>query len=614
MTHARPEEIHDHAYGFRPSEHVASCADCRRAADAVAAERGSLKDALREGPREIPADFLARLESVRASRRRIGAPALAAAALLLGALLWILSQPKIPVVPPSPPSATPTYEEDLEMLLKQLRSPSPLNQELARMAFRKYAGVAIPVLERAHADPVLIDECRGFNDADREAYRKAQTTKLTFRAESSLTEAIEVLRNAGGLNLHIAGVPNPDEIRVTLALKDASMVEVLDQLSLATKLPWGRSTGLIPEKLYRADPPSYQPVFLFGMSTRDPLTAVPIRVRSLRAWAAEQARLAPESRTEEQTAHLFRRLARAADPSLWSYLDSPRPEVRRLAERTLRDLYAPPSPPPQTARDLELDRSRITAVFEEKPVREILLDLGTTIVLDPRVELPGTGITFKVKDLPLKNVLKLLSVQNSLELFIENDWVLMTKPEWLPFRRGPGPGLWASPEEALQAEEAIDGLASPDPARRERGTTIAREAGRRGLEWLDHASLAGDPSQIRPYTDGIRQILSDLGIRYADAPGATAEQSLTPAQKAILERKLVLKSPGRTLAQLLQDHGIKARLESTPTTPLLVVSPGMSVESLLRAVTAPLGLGFSMDGDTVVIDTAEKAWKAVEKK
>src|SRR5215471_6680695 len=60
MTHATSEEIHDHAYGFRLSEHVAGCAECGRAVDAVAAERETLRDVLDEDPARAPAELLER--------------------------------------------------------------------------------------------------------------------------------------------------------------------------------------------------------------------------------------------------------------------------------------------------------------------------------------------------------------------------------------------------------------------------------------------------------------------------------------------------------------------------------------------------------------------------
>jgi hypothetical protein len=48
--------------------------------------------------------------------------------------------------------------------------------------------------------------------------------------------------------------------------------------------------------------------------------------------------------------------------------------------------------------------------------------------------------------------------------------------------------------------------------------------------------------------------------------------------------------------------------------PLLVSSPNIRVDSLLGALTDPLGLDFYMDGDTIVVDTEKNVRAAVEKK
>ena len=107
MSHATSEEIHDHAYGFRLSEHVSGCADCRRLADAVTTERETLRDVLDENAPSAPPELLRRLETVRPARGRFGPAALAAAAVLLAALAWILLHGGIRIdsaVPAAPPT------------------------------------------------------------------------------------------------------------------------------------------------------------------------------------------------------------------------------------------------------------------------------------------------------------------------------------------------------------------------------------------------------------------------------------------------------------------------------------------------------------------------------
>jgi hypothetical protein len=619
MTHATPEEIHDHAYGFCLSEHIAACASCQRRADAVADERQTLKDALRETPMEAPADLLGQIEHARARRRRLGAPALAAAALLLGALAWMLFQPRSPVVPPETPSATSTHEEDLEQILEQLKSSSPLRQELARMALKKYGGLAIPALERAKADPTLIEECRGFNLQDQEMLRKAQTTRLTVAWEGKpLVDAIDQVRTASGFNFVISQVPNPYEMRVTLSLKNASVVEILDGLKSVTQLPWGRILGRDQQKSIPVDPSTYAPIFLFGRESDPAPSSAPVRIRSLRGWAAEQLRVPPDRRTAEEEARLILRLAHAADPSLWEYLDSPRAELRRRAEEGLRRLYGPPPVVPPLPMERNLAKQISSLSYENQPSGDILLDLGfqegVALVLDPRLEIPEVPTTFQTKDLSVNNNLKLFLTQQSLSAAIFGGALLITKPEWRPFRLPEMGPLWTTPDDARRAESVIDDLASGDAVLQERARTVAREAGRDGLRWICHGRSGIDPSRISRFSDALDAQASQMGVMFAEAAGAAYQQDLSPTQRALLSKPLSLKSRDQTLEALLKSKEIKLRLQAPMASPVLVSSPSIRVDTLMVALTRPLGLDFMVDGDTIVVDTVEKVRKAVENK
>jgi hypothetical protein len=616
MTHATPEEIHDHAYGFRISEHVSGCASCRQAADAVAGEREALKDALRDSSQPMPADLLVRLGSVGRPRRRFGAPALAAAALLLGALTWMLFQPRGPVAPLTSATAT-TPEEDLEKLLERLKGPSPLKQELARLAFRKYGGIALPVLERAKADPILIDECRGFNDADRTAYRKAQTTRLTVKwQDTSLIQAIDRLRQASGLNFHITGIPNPDAINADLQMTDATVLEILDRLSQITKIPWGRSAGLDPRFApYR--PNTYAPVFFFGAETPAPGAFAPVRVPSAQPWVDALLR-DPESLSVDEVRRRLPGLIPGIHEGLWLLLDSSRPEIRQLAADALRRAYGPSPEPSRSALEAELTRQTVTDSFEQIPCQDVLLSIGSSkgvpLVQDPRLPIDHRLVTFKVKDLNLKNSLKLLVSQFSLDILVCDHWVLITQKDLAPYRpRDPQP-MWRAPDEAKEIQGWIADLASDDPTRHQRAREAAKEAGRGGLDWLVHASSATEPPLSTRYGEVLRSVATELGIRLADQPASAAAQPLTPAQKAIRSRTLKLKSADKTLETLLKENGVKTRFLSPVSDPILVAGGDLPVDALLRAVLHPLGLDYFMDGETVVIDTADKARAAVERK
>jgi hypothetical protein len=619
MTHATPVELHDHAYGFQLSEHIASCADCRRAVDAITVERQGLKDVLREVRVEVPADLLVRLEAPRAPRRKFSAPALIAAAVLLGALTWLLFQPKMHVEPPPSPASASTHEEDLEKIIGQLKSSSPLKQELARMALKKYGGIAVPLLERAKADPVLIEECRGFNLKDQEAYRKAQSTRLTVAwKDTPLPDAIDQLRSSSGINFHVTSVDNPYEIRITLKLQNASIVEILDQLKTLTKLSWGRSQGLNPPKSMLVDPPAYEPILVFGTEAPAPRSSAPVRIRSIRGWAAEQLRLKPDTRTAVEYKGLFQRLTLAADPSVWDYLDFAREDVRKLAEDSLRTLYGPPAPDPRYPLNLKLEETVLNITGDtEKSYADEILALGRAevpIFWDPRLEIPQESITFKVKDLALKHCLKLLIGQKSLDYYVFPEWILITKPEWLPFRISVDTPLWTTVEEVGRAETVIEDLASEVPARQERAAVDAKEAGRRGLSWLVHGNNGVDSKLHRRFLDASASLAADLGIPIANRGREGARQKLTPAQTAILDRTLQVETKSLPLDALLKGQGVKVRMAGPVNPPLLVGAPALTVSNLLRAVTQPLRLDFYLDGDTIVVDTEQNVRAAVEKK
>jgi hypothetical protein len=96
--------------------------------------------------------------------------------------------------------------------------------------------------------------------------------------------------------------------------------------------------------------------------------------------------------------------------------------------------------------------------------------------------------------------------------------------------------------------------------------------------------------------------------------GGAYQQDLTPAQLAILSKPLSIKSRDKTLDALLKAKGIRIRFQAPMAMPLLVSSPNIRVDSLLGALTDPLGLDFYMDGDTIVVDTEKNVRAAVEKK
>ncbi|HVR85812.1 MAG TPA: hypothetical protein VMU54_15950, partial [Planctomycetota bacterium] len=405
---------------------------------------------------------------------------------------------------------------------------------------------------------------------------------------------------------------------VTMKLENASVVEILDQLAAATKLPWGRSLGRAQPKSMLERPPDDVPILLFGVETPPSPSSVPVRVRSIRGWAAEQLKLPPERRREEEYPGLFLRLAQAADPSLWDYLGSPRPEVRRLAEESLRRLYGPPAVVPPFGMEDRLKKSVADLTYENQPYADLLLDLGfhdgVALVLDPRVDIPLLPTTLKTKALSLKNSLSLVLSQQSLSAAKFGGALLITRPEWLPFQGGGRSPWWTTPDEARRAEAVIDDLASDDLPRQETARAALKEAGRAGLMWVCHGRYGVDSTRAPRFVDALSAHAAAMGIVLAEPIGGAYQQDLTASQKAILSRSLSLRIRGQSLDEILKEKGIQLRLQAPMKNPLLVSSPSLRVDDFLVAVTQPLGLDFVMDGDTIVVDTAENVHQAVDRK
>jgi hypothetical protein len=192
--------------------------------------------------------------------------------------------------------------------------------------------------------------------------------------------------------------------------------------------------------------------------------------------------------------------------------------------------------------------------------------------------------------------------------------LILTKAEWLPLRNPSGRPLWTSPEESLQAEAIIDDLASEDAARHEKARSVARKAGRSGIAWIWHGRYGVEFKNQPRFSDALKALARELGVLLGEPMGGAYQQHLTPAQLAILSKPLSIRSRDKTLEALLQSKGIRIRFQAPMAMPLLVSSPDIRVDSLLGALTDPLGLDFYMDGDTIVVDTEKNVRAAVEKK
>jgi hypothetical protein len=128
--------------------------------------------------------------------------------------------------------------------------------------------------------------------------------------------------------------------------------------------------------------------------------------------------------------------------------------------------------------ELTLAKSKADLFYENQPAGDPFLDLGfredIALVFDPRIEIPEAAMTFKTKDLSLKNNLSLALSQFSLKSAMFGGTLLITKPEWLPIRNPAGRPTAANGRSAA-GFPACGPIACPWPPRA--GRACASRAG-----------------------------------------------------------------------------------------------------------------------------------------
>jgi hypothetical protein len=130
---------------------------------------------------------------------------------------------------------------------------------------------------------------------------------------------------------------------------------------------------------------------------------------------------------------------------------------------------------------------------------DLLADLskrsGVSILIDPQVDFENKPITFRSKDLVLKNNLKLLLSQFQLDYVAVDGWVVVSKPGRMELSN-PVP-IWLPAQEAKAAQKLLQDAVSPET------TKIARpklmDAGRPALAWLGAAADAALPADAAMY-------------------------------------------------------------------------------------------------------------------
>jgi hypothetical protein len=602
------EELTMYTYGLLDEHeeaalksHVESCAPCSEQIRRLRSERRIfVRAAAPESAPEAPADLL----SARPKRPRHAAlVAGLAAAALLGVLAWLLSQPPHPAGPAQPAQAAPSADDDIDRLVAELRSPSALRREIATLALKAYGEGAVLKLEKAGADPALIDACRGIAPEDRATREALKKIRITFDMQNApLTAAIDYLREVSHLNFQISGIDQPDQEAITFKAQDMVLEEALRQLLEARGFSYRVRLGVVSVTTQAAAKEREAPLAP---------TLIPIRIPSdeaaVRRFVSALGADAPGER-DQASAAIFR-LGFSAEVALWQALDSASPEARARASDLLRQLYDPRTAGVLQDAERRLDEKKPTLIFDNTRVSEILEfmgnSLGLPIVVIPESANMNVKVTFRTRDLVAKNSLKLLLSQFTLDYLVVDGTILILEPG-APIVRTPRKPVWTAPEEAKRIEAALQKIAT------EEEFDILRACKTEDLGAILQASQALEGAAARRCRRAAALLAEDQHLWLIDQASGADLQKLTEAQRGILNTECKLLE-NDTLDSILSrsnlKHSVKARAEMT----VRAYGAPLKVSSLLKVLARPQGRDFRMEGETLVVDTSPNVRAAVEK-
>jgi hypothetical protein len=604
MSHATSEEIHDHAYGFRLSDHVATCAECGRACEQISAEREVLRDVLEEEIPEVPPELLV---PPRPAPRRFSPPALAAAALFLAALAGLLLHRDA-----DRPAAAPalgSQESEIDRLIGELKSSSPVRRKIATLALLKYGGAALEALGHSPTNQDLIDAIRGESEDDRAILARMKQTRLTLKVERGLyTDVARLLEpHVGKIRVDPAG-SDFETALLSLNLENVTAYEAVEKISAQLKVPFGVQFGTL----------------VIGKRP-EPLASAPVRIAARPADVARRvAELSSDlPATREEASQNLRRMGFGAERALWEALNAASPETQSRAERLLEELYGAVAPPEFAPGDKQ---AKISIHQADVPlpavIAEILRQAGDLpLVWDSRVPLNDGHVSFLTGQISPEGALKLLLRPRNINSLSGQGCVLISSREVGTLSTPSPRALWLKPSLAAELETLIADLASSDPARHERATCRLREPdGARGLDassvldGLAAASWALEGGALRRCQRLRRTIAAGRQMWYADIPSGAELQALSPAQEALLGARIALPaSDALPLEQLLKRDQVRCEFRTRVAPPYRGMGKAPTRWELLKIVLRPEGFDFYMNGDTLVIDTAERVQEAVEK-
>lgn len=581
--------------------HVESCGACGAELRRLTIERGLLLQAAAvESAAKVPASLL----SPRPRRSRVGLLMTGlAAAVLLGVLAWVLSRPATSVGSEVLAPLAQSSGEDLDRLIGELKSSSALRREIAAVALKAYGSAALEKLEKANADPALLDACRGITPADRAILKQLTELRITMDIQNSpLTAVVDYVREVSKLNFHISGVDNPDERFITDKFEGQPLDGVLRRLLEPLLLTYQVRNGVVivttPDQLKKQGELRAMPL----APVRLPLQEAVVR----RAIPALGAELLPER--DKATATLLG-IGLASESLLWPELDSASPEVRGRVAEILRRLYGPPWAARVDEASRRLDERKPTMDFENVQTSEILGFLGDSVglpilMLTSSVDL-DKKVTFRTKDLVAKNSLKLLVSQFNLDYAMVDGAILIVAPGSSIVRTPPSP-IWKSPEEASRIEAVLHKIAAGEPV------DVLRTCKAGDLGALLQAGKALEGPAAGRCRRAAALVAENAHLWPIDQGSGVDLQELTPAQKGILamEGKAL---DQETVVAFLKRWGLKHSLKTPVELQVRAYGPALRVGSLLKSVLRPQGYDFYMEGETLVIDTSAGVRAAVDK-
>jgi hypothetical protein len=588
MTHASPEQIHDHAFGFLRSDHVESCADCSRAAAVVAEEIGAMRDVLQTPP---------------ASRRRFGPAGLAAAALLLAALSLLLVHRRPEDLTAS--LAGPQEPQDeMTRLVAEFKGTSPVRRDIARLALKRYGAAAVDAMMRAQVDPAFVDEVQGISPEDRKIEDRLKSTRITLNLEKVVyTQVFCDLAEAVGITPTDVPALDLETAFISFKVENVTVHEAFQKFCGQVKQPFG---GVQFGKIVigrRIAPSSFSPVRL------------PAKPEEVARRIDQLSDDMPARR--EEAALALRHLGFAAEKPLWKALDSDSLETRTRAAALLRLLYTSTDPASEVPIGWR-SMARITLDGNNLPMGELLASMvdqaGATLIRDSRIPIGNEQVTFKVQNITLDGAVRLLLGPRGMIGFASFDCVLITAEARATAWTARPHARWAESGEARALEARIADLASSDPARQEKAEReFKRQDAQSALDVLAYA-VGGLEGEALSRAQRLRRTIADyLGVWIEDLPSGADLQKLTAAQSAVLDGRVTRTDRAMTIEELLKADGVRCKLHVEPSASYHLAGSAPKRSSLLKILLRPRGLDFYMEGETVVIDTAANVRAVVEK-